>query len=158
MIIQEFKDQDREWARRLLEKRWGSSEVVTLAVLHHADKLPGFVALVDGKRKGLITCRISNGECEVVTLDSLLERRGIGTALVDSVRKLAHSRRCLRMWLITTNDNISAQEFYQKRGFRIVAVHKNTIDKARKLRPEIPEKGINGIPIRDEIEMEILLT
>lgn len=156
LIIREFEDQDRDWSRVILEKRWGSTDMVTQAVLRHADMLPGFIALVDGERKGLITCQISDWECEIVTLDSLLERYGIGTALVDSARKLAHSKGCHRLWLITTNDNISAQEFYLKRGFRIVAIHKDTIDKARKLKPEIPKKGINGIPIRDEIEMEIL--
>ena len=116
--------------------------------------LPGFISLVEGVRKGLITYRIDEDECEVITLDSLLEGRGIGTALLEAVRKLARSVGHRRTWLITTNDNVPAREFYLKRGFRVVAIHKDAIAESRKLKPEIPEKGINGIPIRDEIEME----
>jgi ribosomal protein S18 acetylase RimI-like enzyme len=158
VITRFFGEHDREWARGLLAERWGSSRVVSRGILHHADTLPGFVAVVDSDREGLITYQFSEGECEIVTLDSLFERCGIGTALLEAVMELAQSKGCRRLWLITTNDNISAQEFYKNRGFKIVAVHKDAIDQSRKLKPEIPETGIDGVPIRDEIEMEINLT
>ena len=48
--------------------------------------------------------------------------------------------------------------FYQKRGFRLVAVHPGAVNESRKLKPEIPLIGNDGIPIRDEIELEIVLT
>ncbi|MEJ2637799.1 MAG: GNAT family N-acetyltransferase [Calditrichia bacterium] len=155
--IRDVGHEDREWVRELLADRWGSAGVVTRGILHQADTLPGFLALADGKPEGLLTYRISGGDCEIVTLDSLLERCGIGSALINAVRTLAQSGGCRRLWLITTNDNIPAQEFYQKRGFRIRAIHRGTIDQSRKLKLEIPEKGIGGVLIRDEIEMEIKL-
>jgi hypothetical protein len=64
---------------------------------------------------------------------------------------------CTRLWLITTNDNLHALRFYQKRGFMLVAVHRNAVEQSRKLKPEIPLYGKDGIPIRDEIELEMLL-
>ena len=39
----------------------------------------------------------------------------------------------------------------------MVAVHRNAIEESRKLKPEIPLTGIDGLPIRDEIELELLL-
>jgi hypothetical protein len=57
----------------------------------------------------------------------------------------------------TTNDNLNALRFYQKRGFVLVSVHRNAVIKSRQLKPEIPLTGNDGIPLRDEIELEMLL-
>ena len=73
------------------------------------------------------------------------------------VNKIAQAQEFRRVWLITTNDNTPAVRFYQKKGFSLVAVYRNAIEASRKLKPEIPLKGIDGIPIRDEIELELLL-
>jgi chloramphenicol 3-O-phosphotransferase len=70
---------------------------------------------------------------------------------VDALKE----RGCRRLWLITTNDNTLAQRFYENRGFAVKAVHKDAIAGSRKLKPELPEKGFAGIPIRDEIELEL---
>ncbi|GAB6277014.1 MAG: hypothetical protein SAMD01599839_15540 [Rectinema sp.] len=59
------------------------------------------------------------------------------------------------MWLVTTNDNIDALRFYQKRGFELLKIHRNAISKSRKIKPTIPETGNYGISIRDEIELEL---
>jgi ribosomal protein S18 acetylase RimI-like enzyme len=73
------------------------------------------------------------------------------------VKKSATLKGCRRLWLITTNDNTDALRFYQKHGFMLVAVHRNAIEESRKLKPEIPLIGNNNIPIRDEIELEMML-
>jgi ribosomal protein S18 acetylase RimI-like enzyme len=92
-----------------------------------------------------------------VTLDAFAERRGVGSALLEDVASLARRRRCRRLWLITTNDNLNALRFYQRRGLRLVAVRPGAVVEARKLKPEIPTMGAEGIPIRDEIELELAL-
>ena len=107
---------------------------------------------------GLVTFHIAGDACEIVTLDSLHPGQGIGTALIEAVKAAAGAAGCRRLWLITTNDNLHALGFYQKRGFRLVAVHPGAVDDSRKLKPEIPLIGNDGIPIRDEIELEIVLT
>ena len=35
--------------------------------------------------------------------------------------------------------------------------YRNAVEKARLLKPEIPSIGLNGIPIRDQIELEKIL-
>jgi len=148
---------DADWIRRLLVDRWHSVRVVSRGKLHHADRLPGFIALVEHDRLGLVTYRLDSTECEIVTFDSLREGIGIGTALIEAVRSVAISNKCRRVWVVTTNDNLHGLSFYQRRGFSLVAVHLNALELSRKLKPEIPLVGSNGIPIRDELELEMVL-
>ncbi|UCC16424.1 MAG: hypothetical protein JSU58_08645, partial [Dehalococcoidales bacterium] len=58
---------------------------------------------------------------------------------------------------ITTNDNTHAIRFYQRYGFKIATIYPNSMEEARKIKPEIPFTGNDGIPLRDEIEFEIHL-
>ena len=142
---------------RLLIERWGSTQVVTRGRIHAADELPGFAAMRGSEPVGLVTYRMGDGECEVVSLDSLLEGQGIGSALIRAVRDTAVAAGCRRLWLITTNDNLPAIGFYQRRGFRLVAVNRDALELSRRLKPQIPLIGLDGIPLRDEVELELLL-
>ena len=113
--------------------------------------------MLGGRPSGLVTYRIDGDECEIITLNSLIEGIGIGSALLEAVGKAAEASGCKRFWLITTNDNTKAIRFYQKRGMTLAALYRNAIEHSRKLKPEIPMAGLDGIPIRDEIELEILI-
>jgi ribosomal protein S18 acetylase RimI-like enzyme len=90
-------------------------------------------------------------------MNSLLEKTGIGSALISEVRNHAENHNCRRLWLITTNDNLNAIHFYLGFGFRLAAVHRNAIENSRRLKPGISTLGYNGIPILHEIEMEYSL-
>ena len=89
--------------------------------------------------------------------DSLRERIGVGAALLEAALEEARRAGCRRAWLVTTNDNLPAVRFYQKRGWRIRAIRPGAIRESRRQKPEIPEMGVDGIPIRDEIELELPL-
>ena len=147
----------RRWASRLLEESWGSTKVVSRGKVHDAAMLPGFVALRGSEPVGLLTYAIEGGECEIVSLNSLAERLGVGTALINAAKDMALAAGCRRLWLITTNDNTPALRFYQKRGFVLAALHRNALERSRQLKPQIPLVGMDGIPLRDEIELEIAL-
>jgi RimJ/RimL family protein N-acetyltransferase len=154
--IEPFTEQYQAWACEEMTEQWSSPLIVSRGRLHQADTLPGFVALIDGAPQGLLTYRIEEEEeCEVVTLHAVIEGIGIGTALLDAARRLAKARGCRRLWLVTANENTPALRFYQKRGFTLVAVYPDAFTEYRKLKPSIPLTGIDGIPIRDEIELEI---
>jgi GNAT superfamily N-acetyltransferase len=155
--IHELADPEREWARDLLAEHWSSAAVVSRGKLHHADRLPGFVALADGVPSGLLTYKVTGDQCEIVTLNSLIEGRGVGTALVAAVKDAARQVNCRRLWLVTTNDDAPAIRFYTRCGFTLVVVHEDAIEVSRRLKPEIPHFGYGGVPIRDELEFEILL-
>ncbi|MBN2400249.1 MAG: GNAT family N-acetyltransferase [Candidatus Aminicenantes bacterium] len=145
---------DRERIKRLIEARWGAPQVVVHDTIYHPSELQGFLAADGENICGLVTFHIEAEACEIVSLDALLPRAGIGTALVEAVSEVAYAAKCRRLWLVTTNDNLDALRFYLRRGFRLVAVHSGAVDRARLLKPSIPEVGASGIPMHDELELE----
>jgi DNA-3-methyladenine glycosylase I len=155
--VKDLGADDRQWAKTLLAQKWGTPQVVVHGAVFCPAELDGFVAWFDAKRVGLLTFNVSYNGLEIVTLNSMKEGLGVGSALVDKACERARQAECSRVWLITTNDNLDAVGFYQKRGFELVAVHRHAVEVSRKLKPEIPLTGNNGIPIRDEVEMEMEL-
>jgi N-acetylglutamate synthase-like GNAT family acetyltransferase len=105
-----------------------------------------------------VTYEITGNQCEIITLNAFTQFCGVGTKLVEAVIDVLRGSKVKRLWLITTNDNPDAIRFYQKRGFVIAAVHVDAMKKSRELKPSIPLIGYYGIPIRDEIEFEMLLS
>ena len=148
--------EDRPLAAQFIREQWGEDLIVSKGKTHQPSALPGFIAEYDEYMAGLVTYRIEQDECEIVTIDATQKLRGIGTILLDAVIEAAREAGCRRLWLITTNDNLAALRFYQRRGFILVALHCNAIEKSREIK-RIPKIGMDGIPIRDEIELEMAL-
>jgi len=156
-LIREIEKRDIEWVRETIIESWRSTRVVSRGVIHNTEILPGFIAEANNQRVGLLTYTIDNEMLEIVTLNVFKKREGIGRKLVDRSICIAKQNDCSRVWVITTNDNTPALQFYQSVGFTLVAVHKGAIRKSRKLKSEIPFLGIDNIPITDEIELEMKL-
>jgi len=140
---------------RHVEVGWGGPYVVTKGVLHDTRKHPGFVEVIRGKIFGYILYNCVDGNCEITVLESFCENQGIGRLLVEAVINEAKSLGCNSVWLITTNDNTRAIRFYQRLGFALQAVHIGAIEESRKLKPQIPLIGYDGIPILHEFEFKI---
>lgn len=120
--------------------------------IFRCDELDGYAVVNESDEIiGCITYLIDGKDCEIISLDSMIENKGIGTALLQQVEETAKHAHCQRIKLITTNDNVHAMAFYQKRGYQFAEVFPNAVEKARRLKPEIPEVAENGILIRDEI-------
>jgi N-acetylglutamate synthase-like GNAT family acetyltransferase len=149
--------EDSKWVQRNIIEYWGDTLVVAHGKVYHPETLPGFVALLKGNRVGLLTYALEDKNCEIVTINSTKPGIGIGTLLLKAVTQAAQEAGCKRLWLITTNDNLDALRFYQKRGFRLVTVHRHAVDAARRLKPAIPSIGNDQIPLHDEIELEMML-
>lgn len=148
---------DRAWVRQLSIENWAADFVVSRGRIHFVDTLPGWGARQGDERVGLVAYELAGRDCEVVSLNSLRPGLGIGTALLDAVADRARRTGCRRVWLITTNDNLHALGFYQRRGYRLVAVYPNALAETRRLKPALPEIGMNDIPLRDELELELKL-
>jgi len=154
--IRPVNSDDADWIAQFITERWGAEFIAAHYEVYHCRDLPGFVATDGEKKVGLQTYKIVAGDCEVVSLDSLRPCMGIGTGMIDAVKAAAAESGCRRLWLVTTNDNMNALRFYQKRGFVLVKINRNAIEFARKLKP-VPLIGAEGIPLRDEIELEMIL-
>lgn len=160
--IRRINNTDRDWIARFTEEHWASDRMATRGRVFYISQQEGFVAQVEGAEgvqlAGLVTYHIENAACEITSLDSLREGLGIGTALIQAVQEEAARAGCHRLFLITTNDNVDALRFYQHRGFVLAALYRDAVTEARRaLKPQIPLTGNYGIPIRDELELEIRL-
>jgi GNAT superfamily N-acetyltransferase len=147
---------DQAAAREFLA-RHSSLRVARLGELIHPLDHPAFVAVTaDGQLLGMLTYAPGQDrQCEILTLHAHEQWHGAGTALIEAVGQLARRQGCTRLWVITTNDNVDALRFYQRRGFCLVRVHRGAVDRSRAtLKPEIPAAGAYEIPLRDEIELE----
>jgi GNAT superfamily N-acetyltransferase len=154
--IRPIRAEDKDWIRRLMRDRWSGGFIVIRGEKYHPVGLPGFIAQTGPEKNGLITYLLAGGDCEIMTLDSLEPGKGIGRALIEAVKETARRAGCRRLRVVTTNDNLRALRFYQRRGFTLASLRPNAIEATRKLKP-IPRLGEDGIPIRDEIELEMIL-
>jgi ribosomal protein S18 acetylase RimI-like enzyme len=140
-----------------LEAAFGDVTVARKGALIDASVLPGFVATDSGQPVGLLTYDAANGECEVVAIISTEEGRGIGRALMDAVRDHAAATGYRRLWLITTNDNSRAFRFYQLWGMDLCAFYRHGARRSREVKPSLPERGVDGVPLDHELEFELPL-
>jgi len=152
--IKEIDNRVRDQVIQFITSNWGAPKIISRGKVHYIDQLSGYVVLDEDKIIGLITYNIEKDECEIVSLDSVKENQGIGSQLIEQVENKAKMDGCRRTWLITTNDNLRAIRFYQKREYDLKTLHRNAVNEARKLKPEIPFIGYDNIPIRHELEFE----
>lgn len=151
MIIQVIEEETRSQVKAFFTKHWGSSQMVTSTGVHDCSLLDGFyVTNDDHEIIGLITYHMTLQTCEIISLDSLEEGKGIGSRLMQVVEEGAAQQQCNLLTLVTTNDNEHAIRFYQHRGYTVSKVIPNAVDLARKIKPEIPLYNEKGVPIKDE--------
>ena len=154
VAVRPVAERDRAWLRDAVAEAWASDRMVTRGrLIEPISACPGFVAEIDGRPAGLALVVEREDGLEVVALLALERGAGVGGALLAEIEHEA-ARRGMRAWLVTTNDNTRALRFYQRRGWELVALRRDAVTEARRLKPEIPETGDDGIPIRHELELE----
>lgn len=147
----------RPMVTAFLKDYWSGAFILIRGEAIDITSVDGFALVENGSLTGVVTYIVRGGACEVVSLNSMAERRGAGTALVDAVTSRARELGCTCLRLPTTNDNLNAIGFYQKRGFDLVGVNLGAIDREREQKPSIPIIGQNGIPMHHEIEFAMEL-
>jgi ribosomal protein S18 acetylase RimI-like enzyme len=157
VLIRDYLESDHAWADAFMNDHFGGRLQARRGELIDVVSLPGFVAERDGRPVGIVTYRRENGDCELAAIATLERHAGIGTALVDAV--ISAAAGCDRIWLVTTNDNLEALRFYQRRAFVLSDLRPGAVDDARRrLKPQISAVGEFGIPLRDELELELRLS
>jgi GNAT superfamily N-acetyltransferase len=152
--VRPLDDADRAWAEQVLRELTAGPRMVSRGRLSDSRELPGLVAEHEGRPVGLLAYEMVGGECEVVFVGAVEQGIGAGRALLDELVRRAADAGCTRAWLVTTNDNTPAIRFYQRHGWDLVALHRDAVKESRRLKPEIPERGADDIPIRHELEFE----
>ncbi|WP_162959135.1 GNAT family N-acetyltransferase [Micromonospora tulbaghiae] len=157
--VRQARDEDRAALTALHEREWGGPIVVVHDTRYDLRDLPALVAVDDGGAfAGALVYRVDTDGLEVVSLAAATPGTGAGSALLAAVEEAATAAGADRIWLVTTNDNLGALRFYQRRGLRIVAVDAGAVDRARAVKPTIPHVGADGIPLHDELHLARHLT
>ena len=129
-VLKPLTGADHDWLGRVVAEYCGGDPVITPDGAYVVRDLPGYVAEDEGTRVGLAQYRIAAGDCEIITLASLRSGRGIGSALVAAVRAMAERAGCRWLRVCTSNDNLHALGFYQKRGFALAKLHRGAMERA----------------------------
>jgi len=145
---------DRSWVAGCCRRAFGSAEVASRGRLLHPECLPGLIAWEAGRRVGLLSFTEEPGGAEGVVPAADPPGRGAGTAVLAALEALGRVRDWERLPLLTTNDDTTALAFYQRRGWDLVALHRDAVAADRRLKPKIPATGHDGIPIRHALELE----
>lgn len=148
-MIAKISDTNRAAATDYFVKRWYSDAMVISSGVYHIKELRGFIYTANSRIQGMITYD-EKEVFEIISLDSSVENQGIGASLVAEIEKLSSTKQ-KNLYLVTTNDNLNALKFWQKRGFRITGIQPGAVDKVRKKKSSIPIIGDFGIPLHDEI-------
>ncbi len=156
-VIREKTDEDIKIVEERLMEEHGSKVMITPAKEYQdLSLLGGFLAFEENKLIGQILLNYENDECEIVELHTKIQGVGVGTELIKKSIEEAKGNNCKRIWVSTSNDNIDALKFYQKRMFFMCKIHENHLDKVRAKYPNIPKYGDYGIFLKDQIELEMV--
>src|SRR5262249_5732448 len=150
--VRAMEDPDRPWLDALLREYWGGEPMIVRGVEHRLLERP---ALIAGDCEGVAVYEpgAEYRVPELLLLHALRQGGGIGTALIGSVIAVLRDAGHDRLLVTTTNDNLAALGFYQRRGFRLHAIRCGAVDEARLRKPTIPIVGFNGIELHDEIDL-----
>jgi GNAT superfamily N-acetyltransferase len=143
-----------ELIARLWEQHWGLP-IVTAKREYMPPDVDGLVCRArDGRTLGLVTWAVDGRRAEIVSVNALEPGRGIGSRLMDAAEEELRRRAVRTAHLVTTNDNPRALSFYVRRGYRLVRLHLDAMDRVRRAKPQVPLTGNDGIPLRDMWELE----
>lgn len=156
--FQEINNKNRLEANNFLIKNWGSIKMAIHNEIVDMSNLDGFIAVMNEDIIGLLSYADKSDFYEIVSLNSEIKNNGIGTYLLNLLIAKARKNTYRYISVFTTNDNINAIRFYQMKGFKFQCLYKDAVKGSRKLKPDIPIIGKNGIFINDEIEFKLECT
>lgn len=149
----------RRASEQEIERDWrqftGGAPVVGLLGQYEASDVHGLVSEDDsGGHLGLVSWWADGERAEIVSVHAEPTGSGIGARLMDAAEDELRTLGVTKVVLATTNDNVRAFNFYLNRGYRLVRVHIDAMDAVRRIKPDTPDIGTNGIPLRDMWELE----
>ena len=148
---------DNKWLEELMNRDWGGLPLVIREKKYYPSNLDGIIAENENGIAGFLYYETRDNDCEIIVFEVFDKFKGAGTRILDQLKEIARDKKCQRLYLMTTNDNLDALRFYQKRGFYICGVHIDSVKNSRKIKPTIGMIGDHDIPVRDEIDLEFLL-
>jgi ribosomal protein S18 acetylase RimI-like enzyme len=121
---------------------------------------PALVGLRGEQGVGIVSWLVDDAgltaEVRALVVAANARGQGVGRALVEAAAAALRGAGVGRAWLVTTNDNLAALALYQKAGLRLATLRPGAVDESRRtIKSAIPLLGEHGIPLRDELELEL---
>jgi ribosomal protein S18 acetylase RimI-like enzyme len=151
IVIRSFTSSEKELVNTLA--REAGNEPDEIETILTFSKI--MIAVVDGNSAGMTAYHISGSTLIIddIAVKEEYRRMGIASALLDYVKDVGEQEKCHKIEITSTNDNIPALACYQRFGFNIKEVRLGSCI----LHHGGEEKGWSGIPVRDEIVLELHL-
>jgi len=152
VLVREATDADRPAVRALFEQDFGRAQIVAFGEVMDIDAMPTLVASITVDISGALAYRLFGDGIHIVALatDPMWQRSGVGGHLVAEAELLARRLNLKRLFVSTTNDNLPALYFYQRRGYRLTELVPNSIT----IHTDRHVPGFAGILVTDEIRLE----
>lgn len=151
VFVREVTSGERDAVLALFAQDFGGTRIVAFGELMDLGAAPALVAEMNGEMAGALAYRSLDSALHIIALatDPMWQRSGVGGYLLAEAELLARRLRLTRLAVSTTNDNLPALYFYQRRGYRLSEAVPNGVTKY------VPQHtGFGGIPVRDEIRLE----
>lgn len=148
---------DPQAVGELINRAGNGAFLVIRGIVYEARSLRAVVAERDGEVVGYAPYSLAGNIAFVTVMGNFFADEEVTRALIGAVEALC--RRAGRPFLraVTSNDAIELLGLLQQLGYRIVAIWPNAMNLVRELKPRLPAVAVNGVPILDEIELEIAL-
>lgn len=152
VMVREATDADRPAVRALFEQDFGRTKIVAFGEVVDIDAMPTLVAVLTVDPAGALAYRLLGDAIQIVALatDPMWQRSGVGGHLVAEAELLARRLDLARLVVATTNDNLPALYFYQRRGYRLTDLVPDSII----MHTGQQVAGFASIPVRDEVRLE----
>jgi ribosomal protein S18 acetylase RimI-like enzyme len=152
VLVREASPADREKALELFKRDFGPAQLVAYGEAISLDNAAALVAETDNEIAGALAWRPFDGALHILALatDPMWQRAGVGGHLVAEAELLARRQGQPRVIVTIANDNLPALYFYQRQGYRISAILRDSIAAHTRGQQAV---GFAGIPILDEIQL-----
>lgn len=155
--IRQIEASDSKLIKDLMDTHWGGEPLIIRGKKYFPSFLDGLLVFRRKKVIGFLIYEILENTMEIVVFEVFEKFKGIGSKLLEELKQIAIKKHCEKILVMTTNDNLDALRFYQKKGFCISKIHIDSIKESRKIKPAISDIGDYGIALRDEIDLEYFL-
>ena len=153
VIVRPSDEKDRAAVVDLFERDFGYTSIVSFGEEVRVEQEPALIAWMKGELAGALVYRLLPDALVILALatDPMWQRSGVGGHLVAEAEAVARGRGLKKVRVSTTNDNLPALYFYQRRHYHLIGVVPGgMIGHVR----ESDSKGFGGIPLRDELRLE----
>ena len=153
VLTREASAEDRAVALALFHRDFGRTSIASFGEIIPLSETSTIVADMQGDISGALAWKRREDALQIIALatEPMWQRSGVGGYLVAEAEIVARRTGARRVVLATTNDNLPALYFYQRRGYRLTEVVRNAWRDHAELTIGV---GFAEIPVLDELRLE----